>query len=267
MEESPGQRPEPGDSAHLQHEQERDLAQPVLRAELAPYARDADHLERLLADAELVEQLRASNYSGREWDYVATELIKYGRRILIGWMCTGKIWTELRRQRQVGGFDSPPSWEWIYETWQTLADDTLVVAVPKFRDTVLRPGRWDPKRRASLTTFFIGQCLIRFPNVYRSWCAEARARQPERPSSNDDDWHYTVAGAGQPGFEHEVVVADELARELPELDGRTHRALALLAVGFDQSEVAEHLGVTRKTVEMIVRRQAQRGRRRRGQAS
>jgi hypothetical protein len=30
---------------------------------------------------------------------------------------------------------------------------------------------WDHRRGATLRTYFIGQCLIRFPNIYRRWLA------------------------------------------------------------------------------------------------
>jgi hypothetical protein len=33
----------------------------------------------------------------------------------------------------------------------------------------LLANRWDPKKGASIKTFFIGQCLIRFVNVYNRW--------------------------------------------------------------------------------------------------
>jgi hypothetical protein len=50
-----------------------------------------------------------------------------------------------------------------------LAAETVAKALNTFRNTVLIPGRWNPARGASLKTFFIGQCLIRFPNIYRAW--------------------------------------------------------------------------------------------------
>jgi DNA-directed RNA polymerase specialized sigma24 family protein len=58
-------------------------------------------------------------------------------------------------------------------------------------------------------------------------------------------------------------------REVAMLDPRTRAVLLLLRFndGYEQQEVAERTGMTRKAVEMIVRRQAQRGRKRSGQAS
>jgi len=37
---------------------------------------------------------------------------------------------------------------------------------------VLIPRVWRPDGGASLETFFVGQCLIRFANVYRRWLRE-----------------------------------------------------------------------------------------------
>lgn len=264
MEEPPGHRAvPPGGSARIQPEQKESQTRPVPRAWLVEFARDGEHLDRLLADAELAERMESARYEGREWDYFATELIKYGLNVLVGWMRTGLIWKRLK-SRGFGGLPSPPEWEWERETWQSLAADTVVIAVEKFRDTVLRPGKWDPRRGASLKTYFIGQCLIRFPNVYRSWEAETSARQAERPG-DAEDWLANQDSLERP--ENRVLVRDEVLRELVGLDERTRHALLLLNRGYDQYEVAERMGITRKAVEMIVRRQAERGRKRHGRAS
>lgn len=58
------------------------------------------------------------------------------------------------------------------ENADELANETVAVALNKFRDTNLRRHRWDSTRGATIKTYFIGQCLIRFPNIYRSWLAE-----------------------------------------------------------------------------------------------
>src|SRR6266702_2035011 len=41
-------------------------------------------------------------------------------------------------------------------------------------DKVLKPGKWDPRRGASLKTFFVGACLLQFPNVFEAWLTEQR---------------------------------------------------------------------------------------------
>src|SRR6266702_2243132 len=41
-------------------------------------------------------------------------------------------------------------------------------------DKVLKPGKWDHRRGASLKTFFVGACLLQFPNVFEAWLTEQR---------------------------------------------------------------------------------------------
>ena len=52
---------------------------------------------------------------------------------------------------------------------ESLAADVVSNALIKFRDNVLKPDIWRPDRGASLSSFFVGQCLIRWGNVYRQW--------------------------------------------------------------------------------------------------
>ena len=127
-----------------------------------------------------------------------------------------------------------------------------MIAVEKFRDTVLATGRWNPDGGASLKTFFIGQCLFRFPNpYYRSWHTAITGRQQEAP---DDLAGWKQADPTTRSPEHDLVQREDIARGLADLDDRTRAALLLLDQGFDQTEVAARMGTTRKAVEMIVRR-------------
>lgn len=239
---------------------------PVPGEWLAPHLVDSSRLDRLCGDADLAQRLREQRYRGRDWNYFVTELIKYGYAVLISWMRSGLIWRRLA-DRNIGGLPEPPAWEWHNEAWNEIAGMTMVVAVEKFRDTVLIPGRWDPRRGASLKTYFIGQCLFRFPNVYRSWRTSVLAHRAEIP---DELQPWRLATPTAAGPEQELISRDEINRELGELDDRTRMVLLLLDQGYDQTEVAEQLGTTRKGVEMIVRRhrarQAQR-RNSRGHAS
>jgi hypothetical protein len=261
VEESAG-GPDGDDAGRLQRGQE--AVRPVTRRSLAPFARDAAHLDRLLADTDLFERLRESDFTGPDWDYVAVNaLIRYGKAVLVAWMRSGEIWAQLAQQRGIRGLPEPPTWEWAQpDAWETVADDTLLVAVVKFRDTVLRTGYWTPRGGASLRTFFIGQCLIRFPNVYRSWATEAWARYRERPG-DAEDWLYALPG-DQLGTAARVTLQDQVIRELGDLDERTRRVLQLREAGYDQNEIADQLGLNRKLVENAVARQARRGRKRRG---
>jgi len=45
---------------------------------------------------------------------------------------------------------------------------------------------WDPARGAQLTTYFIGQCLFQYPNVFRRWQNERDQALPAAPEWFDD---------------------------------------------------------------------------------
>ena len=117
---------------------------------------------------------------------LATELIKYGMAVLIGWMRSELIWVRVAERTKFGQLPRPIGWLWCDEAWNEIAVNTLLDALPNFRDSVLRSGRWDPRGRASLKTFFIGQCLFRYPNVYRRWHAAAERRRNEIPDNPHD---------------------------------------------------------------------------------
>ena len=104
---------------------------------------------------------------------------------------------ELTRQRQqslMGQYISGPLAEWLAQWPATggsaferlqLALDTTVDALTFFRDRVLREGRWSFDGGATLTTYFIGACILTFPNVFRLWQrAECRWKRSLAPSTD-----------------------------------------------------------------------------------
>ncbi|MBL8777068.1 MAG: hypothetical protein JNK12_14085 [Acidimicrobiales bacterium] len=141
-------------------------------------------LAELEADKRLVERAMWANYQGRDWDKIAERLVGYGVRVIGAWISTGVIFERCqakgfrlerfdRRQRQLDA--------------DYLAKETVTIALRHFRDSVLIPGRWDPGRGASLSTFFIGQCLVRFPNVWRRWLPEAKRLHDDAALRLDQD--------------------------------------------------------------------------------
>jgi hypothetical protein len=74
------------------------------------------------------------------------------------------------RERGYGGLPDPPDGAHDDpDTVAELAQETVAKALRHFHDDVLVPGKWDSRRGATLRTYFIGQCLIRFANIYRRW--------------------------------------------------------------------------------------------------
>jgi hypothetical protein len=120
--------------------------------------------------------LEFSGFAARQWHPVATEFARYGLGVLGAWIAKGTVYGRVRARWGYGV--PPPPVEWLDEdAIETLATETVLVALDKFRIEVLMRHRWDPAKGATLKTFFIGQCLFRFANVYLSWYGAERGRR------------------------------------------------------------------------------------------
>ena len=121
-------------------------------------------------------------------------------------------------------------------------------------------GRWDYRRGASLRTFFIGQCLMRFANVYRAWWnREARAAVDV---AADHEALVLLERRPVAGEERPVLDRDQVARALRHVKDPRVRRVLLLRADLSNAEIAEQLGVTEKTVERMIANERDRLRRR-----
>jgi hypothetical protein len=224
-----------------------------------------ERLNRLLADAELVSRLQWHNFAGPQWEVFATELARYGVAVLRGWLRTGVIFEKVRSVGW-GGLPAPPLDAMDEHAIESLADETVVIALNKFRTDVLMQHRWKHEQGATLKTFFIGQCLIRFPNVYRSWEAKEREHRRRHLAVGDELLLQLVGGEWYEDVEDLIIVRMDSSASLHDdvPDQRTRTALVLMAAGYTQQEIAERLGVTEKTIEMLVYRQRRRIEKRQG---
>lgn len=231
-----------------------EVARPVPRPWLQNHQDAAERLDRLLADAKLISHLQWSGFQGADYDWFAEELARYGLAVLRSWMFTGVIFERLK-EKGYGPLPPLAASGWDADDRDGLAHLTIALALRKFRETVLIPHRWDHTKGATLKTFFIGQCLMRFPNFYRSWHLEVT----ERPQHRDLDDIDPGKMVDRVGVEYRAVQADELTRGLQRLpDHRTRQVLVLLAQGYQQNEIAERLGTTRKAIEGILSRHRKR---------
>lgn len=222
----------------------------------------SEYMRRLETDRSITAELRAAGFAGIHYDYFATEMAKYGIAVMTAWIRTHQIFGKIR-QRGRGGLPAPLGDELRdQETATELAMETVATALQNFRAYVLIPGKWDPAKGASIRTYFIGQCLIQFSNVYRRWYRETFPRVPWENLVNDA--HLTSRG-----YEHvESKVADQI-----EVDSvlskvkkdRTKEVLVLRGAGHTHEDIAQRLGITLKSVEMTIRNE--RIRQQRGEAS
>jgi len=212
------------------------------------------------ADRQLYDRLAARGFAGPEYAMFAGELAAYGIGICSAWLVTGLMFAHCARR---GRPLPPPPGRWSSEDRSELVLETVAVALKHFREYALVRSGWTADGGASLKTYFIGSCVLSFPNVYRRW-----RREDERWSRVELD-DETVAGlpCTVPDPADVAVANVELRNGLRELDPRTAAALALTAEGYSHEEIAEVLGISIRAVEGLLYRhrwrQAEPGERRR----
>jgi len=216
-------------------------------------ARRAEQLARLEGDRALVNDLVESNFEGKKYVRFANELAKYGLAVIRGWIRRDLILAKVAT-RGFGQLEAPLLRERLIDDADDLANETVVRALIVFRDKVLIPGVWDPRKGASLRTFFIGQCLKQFPNVYRSWHADQVRNFAEYSGLNVFEEGPATRRPPEPG---EALEKQEEIRTLFGCvsDERVKNAFYLNAIhGFSYAEVATKLDMTEKAVESAIGR-------------
>ena len=219
---------------------------------LSPYEKlpAAENIARLAGDRRIVEELTASGFGGVHYVYFATELAKYGIAVITGWIRKGVIFQRVAA-KGFGHPMHPPDGAFDDEDAPgELANEVVAVALKYFREEVLIPGEWDPSRGASIKTYFIGQCLMRFSNVYKRWLGEVTREQST--TFEDDD-----LARHQPPATTDVATAVGVKidgqRQLQRIaDSRAREALVLYAAGHTQPEIAVRFGTTTKTIERLI---------------
>ena len=208
---------------------------------------EARHQEQLAADQEIVAALELENFEGPGWEEFCEALVGYAYQFLWAWVRSGKIWA-LCREKGIflpSGFVVPIPAE---EDVRQLVEDILSDAVIRF-EQLRREGRWTPEGGATLTTYFVGQCIICFPNLYRAW----RARWPETwvplTTLDEESARYALA-VDQVDPAATAIAPMELSWVAAQFDERTVRALMLQELGYQVDEIAEQLKCSEKAVEM-----------------
>lgn len=217
---------------------------------VAALADERERLHRLQADEDLLLALQLHEFTGRPWDRFARELTRYGLAVLRAWIRHGTIYGKVKtltgyKLGRIEGWPDP-------QTVEDLAADTVVAALIYFRDKVLKNHRWQSSGGASLGTFFIGQCLYQFPNVYRSALRAELDRIDQSTTSIEelfeDDFDIIK------GIEETLVIRDAAAEAIAMLStDRARRALFLQDAGFTQREIADNLQLPdAKSVENLI---------------
>ena len=203
-------------------------------------------MSRLQADAALLGKLAAESLEGPGWDQFVDVLIEYGCAVLTAWTVTGAIHAHVAHHAQIR-LEKPRA-EITLEDAEDLASETVADALGRFRDRVLVVGRWDPRRGATLATYWVGYCLLRFPDAYRRWLT-AQSRWHRALQNADGDRTYRVEQA--PADPAQQVVLDEaVAEALASVSVEaTRQILQLKAAGYSHEEIAELVDCSVKSIE------------------
>lgn len=206
---------------------------------------EAERLERLLADRDLVTRLEYSNYADAEWEEVAGEFARYGISVIKSWIGKGTIYRKLREKRLGGVPEAPLNWIDDEVVWNLTAD-TVTTAVFWFKDNVLIPHRWNPERpggAASLKTFFIGQCLFQFRPVYRHWY-RGEVKRRHHVIAVDPADPELLGRAGRDQSDRAILAHEDATKALAQVNGEHARlAFVMDAAGMTHTEIAQVLGL------------------------
>ena len=195
-------------------------------------------------DLRLVTALARSNFEGSAFDVFNEELIKYGYRVSVAWISSGRMQVECRlRGRQVGLLPA----EAAEQDRIDLAIDTAVEGAVLFRQVALVGGRWSPHGGASLTTYYIGACVQAYPNVYRRWEKHHHRWLVVQPTDAVPDVPSNENAAADASLR--MLLLDVMR----ELDESTHVALTMSAEGRPHTEIANVLGCDSRTVGRLLR--------------
>lgn len=177
------------------------VEQPQLQRTLPPMSQE-EHLERLRHDIDTVLQLQLHRWSDDAWRPVADALAEYGFGVIRGWMHSRQIFAEVSR---VGyGVKRCPDGWLDEETIAELAGETVAEAIRYFKFEILMPGKWEARKGASLATYFVGQCKLQFPNVYKAWFTD-------RKNHRDTDLFGELPPAASAGLDPGAQLVDKEA--------------------------------------------------------
>jgi DNA-directed RNA polymerase specialized sigma24 family protein len=208
----------------------------------------ADSVDRMAGDVDLNMDLALEGYQGPLWDHFSNELAKYGYAVIASWIGRRMIFERCKSR----GFGGLPAMDRPFTDDENaeLTNETVAKALAHFRTDVLMKRKWDHRRGATLRTYFIGQCLIRFPNVYRRWLA---GENRNRYLVTDDDGLIDSIGGSSKSPESQVVAGVTAADAMSTVKNpRVRKVMHLRAADWTHAEIADFLGITEKAVERML---------------
>lgn len=231
--------------------EQRDRLRDLFRPQVAEGV-EYEHPDFIAADKKLVEELQKTSFGSPAWREVSHALASYGLPVMQYWLASEGIFVLCQRRRF--GLQRPAREHWARADLEGLANEVVAHGLKRFK-RALQDGAWDPGGGATLRTFFMGACVLEFPNLYRKfWLrTDSKSSKLEKPESD------IVAGSSSPDPGEVVAMRIEIQEALRNIpDDATRTAVILHWEGYSYREIGEFLDLSHRAVEGLLRRQRER---------
>jgi len=213
----------------------------------------AQNAQRRLQDQAWLDDVTAHDFSGPLFEVYWEELAAYGVAVTMAWTRTGQISARCKAiGRPLPASEFGPG-RWSRDDRIEIAVETVARALKFFLDQVLKPGRWDHRRGASLRTYFVGACLFQFPNVFAVWAGEQKRWHAinDGTVSPDDAETPTARYVSSSDPTCETVLRQEESQAVLSAikDTKIRAAVQMVVHGFTFAEAARALGLGPRALE------------------
>ena len=204
----------------------------------------------------LFELLKSQNFSGRDYDDFEVEIMDYGFATIRKWIREGDLITECSKASSwpVPNHSQTRLDLLTQEEISELAADIVVDATMKFKQKALIDGGWDPNKRASLRTYFVGRCKLSAINELKRL---AKRRQDEEIFDHRG-YEQLLEIPSRDMTPEQLLESDEELRAIAGvLNEQEEATLAMHLRGLSHKEIAQTLGITPGAARKIVHRARQ----------
>lgn len=199
-------------------------------------------------DAELVARFAADGFDSPEFHVWFSGLINKVSGELDTWICNEMVYVKLRSYplKPINLEPSPAEREAL-RTRHAEREDLVAEAInaigKDFVDKALRGGKWDPRRGASVKTFFTRAVLFKFATAFKRWRNERIAITHRFPD-------LVTLRSPEAGVDFRTELETELRRDqqhaavtaVAESD-MDREIMACLSKGMGERAIAEQLGL------------------------
>ncbi|WP_046469471.1 sigma-70 RNA polymerase sigma factor region 4 domain-containing protein [Allosalinactinospora lopnorensis] len=202
-----------------------------------------ENLLRRLADHTLLSELAEDGFTGPRYEMFEADLAAYGYPVMLSWIRKRRIYSLCARQgRPLQPLEADA--ELLSTSFNErlgLAVETVAEALKFFRDHALMQRKWSIEGGASIKTYFVGACLLAFPNVYRRWSGErAKWRQAHSVAAAFEDDRCVMDHIRDPA---ETATLKLMAQQaMDEMPPDTREIAELVLDGHTHAEIGQQLG-------------------------